>query len=303
MSSFAILSPSAGDFSSIAQVANALEALAEQLRKDFIPDLIVQISDLSAPGGVVVGSELQCSFDVPPSLVTARVQNRRGDVRSVVDIGGVPGYENKTILIVDDVIFSGNTMLAVVTKIAEMFPASKIGVGCIALHVASKAGELLKERIEGLFFAVKTRNREMRFPWGVAEWYGDLPLTLGESNLEINVSRRPWGYYEEYALKKECTVRIHTLYANQRMSLQRHLRRDEFFVPLDVGITYTLGGEDLATVPGDYIFVPRGEWHRIMNRTSTKRRVLEVSFGEYDQVRDIERMDDDYGRVKLDGSV
>ena len=297
------LSRSAGEFSSLSEVSRAIEALATKLRNAFVPDLIVQISDLSSPGGMVVGSELQRSFEVPPNLVTARVQTSTGDARSIVDVVGVPGYQNANILVVDDVIFSGTTMLAVINAIGDMFPGSKVGVACIALHVASRAAELLKTRAEGLFFAVSIKNREIKFPWGTAEWYGDIPLQFGPTSMEIEIARRPWGHYEDYAQNKACTVRLHTLYANQRMSLQRHFRRDEFFVPLDTGISYILGEEEIATVPGDYVFVPRGEWHRIINKTSSRRRVIEVAFGDYDQVNDIERKEDDYGRVNKNGGV
>jgi mannose-6-phosphate isomerase len=299
----ALLSPPAADFSGIAQVANAIGTLLAQLSEKFIPDLIVQISDLSSPGGMVVGSELQRSFDIPPALVTARVRSDRGDDRFFVDVVGVPALVNAKILVVDDVVFSGTTMLAVVEKIASMFSGSKLAVACLVVHEASRAKEALAERSVSFFFAATTWNREIRFPWGSAEWYGDVSLKFGDTTVSIETSKRPWGHYEDFAQNKKCTVRLHTVRPNQRMSLQRHLKRDEFFVPLDIGVSYILGETEVSTNPGDYVLVPRGQWHRIINKTARPVRILEVAFGTYDQVNDIQRKSDDYGRVAADGSV
>lgn len=303
MADVAVLNPSTGDFSDIQRVGDAISSLAARISKEFAPDLIVQISDLSSPGGLVVGSELQAVFDVPPPLVAARVQSAHGDDRIVVEIVGVPGLINRKILIVDDVVFSGTTISRVLERISVMFRGSEIAVACLVLHAASPAKRLLQGRIAGFFFADTTLNREIRFPWGIAEWYGELSIQFGATHFCTGASKRPWGYYEEFALNKKCPIRIHTIGPNQRMSLQRHFERDEFFVPLDVGVSYVLADKEISSIPGDYVFVPRGEWHRIANRTGRPVRVLEVAFGTYDQVNDIERYEDDYGRVNAKGDV
>jgi mannose-6-phosphate isomerase-like protein (cupin superfamily) len=66
-----------------------------------------------------------------------------------------------------------------------------------------------------------------------------------------------------------------------------------------------IGEKTVEPIKGDYMLIPRGVWHRMgtVENWDQPARVLEVSFGEYDQVGDIERKDDRYGRVHLDGSI
>jgi ribosomal protein L16 Arg81 hydroxylase len=99
------------------------------------------------------------------------------------------------------------------------------------------------------------------------------------------------------------------------LSFQRHLCRDELFVALDDNIGLDLSVADLTAgddafhpsvksmvlEKGDYVLIPRGVWHR--TKASMDRvRLLEVGFGVYEQQYDIERLADDFDRVKDDGA-
>ena len=108
---------------------------------------------------------------------------------------------------------------------------------------------------------------------------------------------RPWG--QMHVLVSEhsrCSVRVLIIAAGQRLSLQRHLERDELFIPLDDGLKVQIGESgDLELVDrGRYVFVPRNSWHRL-GASKFQVRCVEVAFGRYDQ-NDIERLADDYGR-------
>jgi len=92
------------------------------------------------------------------------------------------------------------------------------------------------------------------------------------------------------------------LVAGECLSLHRHLYRDEFFIPLDENIGVQIGDKTIVVEKGDYILIPRGVWHRFY-AYKERGRVLEVALGWYDQVRDIERLEDKYGREEKDGSV
>jgi mannose-1-phosphate guanylyltransferase/mannose-6-phosphate isomerase len=122
--------------------------------------------------------------------------------------------------------------------------------------------------------------------------------------------QRPWGSGEVFATSENCSVRILSVEAGQRLSFQRHLCRDELFVAIDEA-HIDLCGEDLAEgvrgdcdprigsvslTEGDYLLVSRGMWHRIRG-TRRRARVLEVAFGVYDENFDIERLLDSYGRA------
>jgi mannose-6-phosphate isomerase len=47
---------------------------------------------------------------------------------------------------------------------------------------------------------------------------------------------------------------------------------------------------------GEKIFIPRGTVHRLYTEGENEVRILEISFGEFDE-EDIVRLDDVYGRV------
>jgi mannose-6-phosphate isomerase-like protein (cupin superfamily) len=115
--------------------------------------------------------------------------------------------------------------------------------------------------------------------------------------------------------REPCSVRILTVDAGQQLSFQRHLCRDELFVALDSNVGVDLSSERLdggvtgefdsridsvTLAEGDYLLVSRGTWHRIRGQRA-RVRVLEVSFGIYDEDFDIDRLLDRYGRADFSG--
>lgn len=113
---------------------------------------------------------------------------------------------------------------------------------------------------------------------------------------------RPWGDFKQYVLNKECTVKIITVNPGEQLSLQRHLNRNEMWIPLDDGLEMYLSqeGDEGVTVRMQAhttarYFVERGWYHRVTNKSKRPARFLEIAFGHFDE-DDIERIDDKYGR-------
>ena len=106
---------------------------------------------------------------------------------------------------------------------------------------------------------------------------------------------RPWGRFDQLATNSEVTVKVITVRAGGRLSLQRHDSRDELWHVLDSGLVLTIGGVERAVDAGECVFVPRGTIHRICNSAETAARVVEVAYGQFDE-DDIVRLSDDYGR-------
>jgi mannose-6-phosphate isomerase-like protein (cupin superfamily) len=63
--------------------------------------------------------------------------------------------------------------------------------------------------------------------------------------------------------------------------------------------TVTLDGSAVEVKPGSAVDVPAGTCHRIENTGSDDLVFLEVQRGDYFGEDDIERLDDDYGRVAV----
>jgi len=106
---------------------------------------------------------------------------------------------------------------------------------------------------------------------------------------------KPWGRFERYAHNEPCTVKVITVRPGATLSLQYHHNRDELWVFLDGGACARIGDETSFPEPGERLFVPRGTVHRLSGIGGGPARVLEVSFGLFDE-EDIVRLEDAYGR-------
>jgi mannose-6-phosphate isomerase len=107
---------------------------------------------------------------------------------------------------------------------------------------------------------------------------------------------KPWGRFEQYTHNLLSTVKIITVAPGGTLSRQYHHHRDELWVILDEGARVQLGQEVLEPETGEKVFIPRGTVHRLSATGEKEVRILEISFGEFDE-EDIVRLDDVYGRV------
>ena len=111
----------------------------------------------------------------------------------------------------------------------------------------------------------------------------------------IKQVKKPWGGFDEFATNQKCTVKVITVNAGGKLSLQAHKRRNELWVALDSGLAAEIMGKKKRMAVGNPVFVPRGAKHRI-HGGKRKARFLEVSFGRFSE-KDITRFEDKYGRV------
>ena len=107
---------------------------------------------------------------------------------------------------------------------------------------------------------------------------------------------KPWGRFEQYTHNLPSTVKIITVAPGGTLSRQYHHHRDELWVVLDPGARVELDGEKLSPEPGEKLYIPRDMVHRISAEGEGPVRILEISFGEFDE-GDIVRLEDVYGRV------
>ena len=108
---------------------------------------------------------------------------------------------------------------------------------------------------------------------------------------------KPWGRFEQYTHNLLSTVKILTVAPGGILSRQYHHRREELWVVLDAGACVELDGEVLHPDPEEKLFIPRETVHRLYCTGSSAVRVLEISFGEFDD-DDIVRLEDVYSRVE-----
>lgn len=111
-----------------------------------------------------------------------------------------------------------------------------------------------------------------------------------------HVESRPWGRFELLVLNSPVTVKVITVLPGQRLSLQRHSHRDEWWQIIDSSLHVELDGVASHPRPGERVWIPRGTAHRVGNQGAVPGRFLEIALGAFDE-QDIVRLEDDYARV------
>jgi mannose-6-phosphate isomerase len=109
---------------------------------------------------------------------------------------------------------------------------------------------------------------------------------------------RPWGHYQVLADEADHKVKRIVVLPGGRLSLQRHRRRSEHWHLVSGRAEVTLGRSCFELQAGQSLDIPQGELHRLHNPGDGPLVLIEVQRGEYFGEDDIERFDDDYGRVE-----
>jgi len=115
--------------------------------------------------------------------------------------------------------------------------------------------------------------------------------------ISMETDQRPWGYYEVLTDAPDHKVKRITVYPGKRLSRQRHRRRSEHWYLVRGQALVTVAGEELPLSPGQAVDIPAGADHRLANRGREDVTFIEVQTGDYFGEDDIERIEDDFGRV------
>jgi mannose-6-phosphate isomerase-like protein (cupin superfamily) len=108
---------------------------------------------------------------------------------------------------------------------------------------------------------------------------------------------RPWGHYDVIDRGKLFQVKRIVVEPGQSLSYQRHKKRDEYWVVVEGKAQVTLDGVVAMFDIGQIVIVPRGTKHRVKNPGRRTLMFIETQIGSYLGEDDIERFEDEYGRV------
>ena len=109
--------------------------------------------------------------------------------------------------------------------------------------------------------------------------------------------KRPWGHYVILADEPDHKVKRIVVESGRRLSLQRHGKRSEHWFAVSGRAIVTRDDEEIQFAPGDAVDIPQGAWHRIHNPGEEPIVFIEIQRGDYFGEDDIERREDDYGRI------
>jgi mannose-6-phosphate isomerase len=305
------------------QLTRMARMFVGQVTKLNTPDVVFFINDPSAPGGMELKKRIESDLMLQGIGVGVLNIAGEGDNRSFKrsfrgpDEAAFQGQDVKSVHILDSITFSGNTLRIAREKVQEWYPSAEIRLGALVVSQMLLDRDAGREEIDRIYYDSVTDRFEIFFPWGVTQTTADFDRTFPgvDHDRVVQITRRPWGAIEVLVDQELCSVRFLTIEAGRRLSFQRHLCRDELFIALDDNIGLDVCAMDLdpnstpfdpsvksmVLEKGDYILVSRGIWHR--TKASMDRvRLLEVSFGVYDQQYDIERLFDDFDRTHRDGA-
>ena len=110
-------------------------------------------------------------------------------------------------------------------------------------------------------------------------------------------AERPWGSYTVLDEASDHKVKRIVVHPGKRLSYQRHTRRAEHWFVVAGNGTVTLDGTDLEVTAGTAVDIGFGAAHRVANDGAEDLVFIEVQSGTYFGEDDIERLEDDFGRV------
>jgi len=188
-------------------------------------------------------------------------RNGRGNILqgNVVDIGS----ENSTLIACDRIVatIGLKNMVVIDTPDATLISSKEM------VHEVRKVVEILK------------RNHR-------------------EEHLVHRTVERPWGSYTVLEKGSRYKIKRIVLHPKAKLSLQIHHHRSEHWVVIS-GIARVTRGEEVFDVhPNESTYIPISVKHRLENPGLIPLQIIEVQNGDYVEEDDIERLDDDYQRMK-----
>jgi len=107
---------------------------------------------------------------------------------------------------------------------------------------------------------------------------------------------KPWGHEQIWTQTERYVGKLIVIEAGKRLSLQKHLRKDESILVISGRMRLSLETDDgtleeIEMGPGDHRRIPTGRIHRFSAIELTE--LVEVSTPELD---DVIRIEDDFGR-------
>lgn len=110
--------------------------------------------------------------------------------------------------------------------------------------------------------------------------------------------QRPWGSFTILDELDNFKVKRIEVLPGKRLSYQRHSKRAEHWFVVQGTAKVTLNGAEILVAAGEAVDISTGTAHRVENPHGSELLIfIETQTGTYFGEDDIERLDDDFGRV------
>ena len=108
---------------------------------------------------------------------------------------------------------------------------------------------------------------------------------------------RPWGFYESIIDEERWQVKIINVKPGEKLSLQKHHHRSEHWIVVSGTANVEIDGKQTTLHENQSSYIPIGSKHRLSNPGKIMLKLIEVQSGSYLGEDDIQRFEDNYGRV------
>ena len=132
---------------------------------------------------------------------------------------------------------------------------------------------------------------------GTAPPFRGAVFSLRNTLSRDKTEHRPWGHFITLAEETDHKIKRVVIHPGHRLSLQRHGHRSEHWHAISGEATVIRDGKEIAFSAGQSMDIPKGTWHRVQNDKKETFVFVEVQTGDHFGEDDIERLEDDYGRV------
>lgn len=109
--------------------------------------------------------------------------------------------------------------------------------------------------------------------------------------------KRPWGFYTVLNKGIGFKVKLVEVLPHKRLSLQKHSFRSEHWVVVQGTAKITNGRNILFLEENQSTYIPKRGIHRLENPNKELLKIIEVQCGRKLKETDIERLEDDHGRI------
>ena len=150
---------------------------------------------------------------------------------------------------------------------------------------------IIIETADAILIADKKQSQKVK---NVVNLLKEKGISEGQDHKKIY---RPWGYYESVVDDLRWQVKLINVKPGEKLSLQLHHHRSEHWVVVDGTAKVEIGSKDTILHENESCYIPLGEKHRLSNPGKIPLKLIEIQSGSYLGEDDIERFEDNYGRI------
>ncbi len=150
---------------------------------------------------------------------------------------------------------------------------------------------IIVETGDAILIADKTQSQEVK---DIVNSLTERGISEGQDHKKIY---RPWGYYESVVDDIRWQVKLINVKPGEKLSLQLHHYRSEHWVVVDGTAKVEIGSKVTTLHENQSCYIPSGEKHRLSNPGEIPLKLIEIQSGSYLGEDDIERFEDNYGRI------